>query len=335
MELNLHALPNSQDYFLGGESRLDRIQYQLDRDWTPFLPPYEPQSTAGFDSYGCVGYSLNNCLETLEKRLYGSQYNRSDRFLVVGSGTTPYVGNSLAAVAEFSRKTGAVEESVYPFVKTQSEYFQPIPTNLFAEATRYKLSYTHLYEWVYFQGPGGYVDLQKELWEALSYAPLQITGKFDNVVNGVYNKYTGQANHVVMLFKGVQNEYWEIYDHYDKTIKRLAWDFNFGAVMRHQITKNNYVPVQDLEGKIIKAERPEIYLVSNGKKCHFPDEISLWTTGRALSDVVSVSESTIQAIPDGAALGLGTAIKPQAMKEMLNIFGSEPERAKLLFKKYF
>lgn len=336
MQLNLHTLPNPKDYVYGGETRIDRVVYQENRDWTPFLPAYEPQSTSGFDSYACVAYSLNNCLETLEKRLYGSQFNRSDRFLAVGSGTVPYVGNSLAAVAEFSRKSGAVEESVYPFVKTQSEYFQRIPDNLFAVATRYKLEYEHQYEWVYFSGIGGYVDLQKELWEVLSYAPLQVTGRFDNVVNGVYNSYQGQANHVVMLFKGVQGQYWEIYDHYDKTIKRLAWDFNFGAVMRHHVIKKNYVPLQDLEGKVIKGDTTsEVYLIENGTKRHFTDEISVWSAGRSLSSVTTVPQQTVQAIPDGTPIGMGTAVNAQIMREMLNVFAFEPERAKSLFKKYF
>lgn len=337
MELNLHSLPSAQDDKYGELSRIDRVVYQADRDWTPYLPSYEPQSTTGFDSYGCVAYSLNNCLETLEKRIYGTQLNRSDRFLAVGSGTVPYVGNSLASVAQFNRSNGFIDETDYPFVKTQSEYYQVIPDTLYKKAKLALENYESQYEWVYTRDQmSGGIDLPALLWEALSYAPLQITGRFDNVSNGVYNTYTGQANHVVMLFKGVKNQYWEIYDHYDKSIKRLAWDFNFGAVMRHHVIKKNYVPIQDLEGKIIKEEgKPEIYLVSNGKKCHFPDEITLWTAGRALSDVVTVSQSTIQAIPAGTALGLGTAIKPQAMKEMLNVFGSEPERAKKLFIKYF
>lgn len=336
MELNLHALPNEKDYRFGGTTRIDRVVYQSDRDWTPYLPPYEPQSTLGFDTWGCVAYSLLNCIETLEKRLYGSQRNNSDRFLVVGSGTVPNGGNSMSAVAEWNRTHGTIEEALYPFVKTQSEYYQPLPTNLLVKGVQDLQENTYQYEWVYTRDQmSANVDMQAEIWEALSYAPLQVSLKFDSVSNGVYTGYTGQANHVVMLFKGVKNQYWEIFDHYDKTIKRLAWDFNFGAVMRHHVIRKNYVPIQDLEGKIIKGEKPEVYLVENGQKRHFQDEISLWTNGRTIADVVAVPQSTIEALPVGPQIGLGSAIKPQAMKEMLNVFDLEPERAKLLFNKYF
>jgi len=117
MQLNLHALPNEKDYRFGGTTRIDRNVLQADRDWTPYLPPYEPQSTLGFDTWGCVAYSALNCIETLEKRLYGSQRNNSDRFLVVGSGTTPNGGNSMSAVAEWNRTHGTIEEALYHLLK--------------------------------------------------------------------------------------------------------------------------------------------------------------------------------------------------------------------------
>jgi hypothetical protein len=90
------------------------------------------------------------------------------------------------------------------------------------------------------------------------------------------------------------------------------------------------------EGKLLKEEgKPEVYLCKGGKICLFPDELILWSNGYSLSQVTTVSEGAFKEANVGQPIKIGKAIDAQSLKEMLNIFGSEPERAKLLFKKYF
>jgi hypothetical protein len=42
-------------------------------------------------------------------------------------------------------------------------------------------------------------------------------------------------NHAFTLFDYKLNEYWVIYDHYDISIKKLAWDFRFGGSMKYTL----------------------------------------------------------------------------------------------------
>lgn len=259
------APTDNRDYILGSTSKLPKIILQADRNWLPWKPTKEVQRNNLFDTYGCVSFSRNNCLEIMEKRKYGTEFNRCDRFLVVASGTIPRQGNSMDKVAQTARKHGSVKEEMYPLTPsmTESEYYQAVPEALFVEALTYKDLYEDQYEWVSWGGAD-----KNKMWEALQYGPLQVSIQaYGQYANGVYMPTgTQDTNHLVTLMHADYGKWWKILDHYENEIKTLDWDYYFGAAMRHNIEKRMF--------KLVKGDqKPEVYVVgADGKLRHIYNE---------------------------------------------------------------
>lgn len=90
------------------------------------------------------------------------------------------------------------------------------------------------------------------------------------------------------------------------------------------------------EGKILKEQsKPECYLVQGQKLRLFTDELALWTNNYSLSQVTTVSDGAFEEAVFGEPIKVGNKIDAQILKEMIAIFGNEPDRAKTLFSKYF
>lgn len=292
-----------RDYILGSTSKLPRIIYQTDRNWLAFKPVKEDQKKY-FDTYGCVSFSRNNCLEIMEKRKYGTQFNRSDRFLVVASGTIPRMGNSMDKVALTGHKTGSVEEQKYPFTATmtQDEYYQPIPQELYAEGLKYKDVYTDQYEWVSWGGAD-----KNKVFEALQYGPLQISIQaYGAFVNGVFQPTGNEdTNHLVTLMRwDAMTEPMYILDHYDFEIKKLHPDYYIGACMRHNIERKNTMLT------LVKGEGKEIYIKGvDGTLYHLAGPTS-WDDGVAAGfwtkEYVTVPQIEIELTKKGKPFGFGT-----------------------------
>lgn len=208
---------------------------QSNRDWTPYLPVVEHQIKNLWDSCGCVSFSAWNCLEILHKRLYGIEINKSDRFTVVHSGTIPDKGNYIDAVAECIRKHWSVDEQEYPFVGGQMEYYKPLTPELEAKAQE-QYTYTMNYRWADWAGCDPEV-----LWDALQYSPLQASvHTWGQIVDGVYQRpTTEQTNHLVTIFKGEYEKYWWIFDHYEQSIRKMAWNYYFGSAMTYSLKKKS------------------------------------------------------------------------------------------------
>lgn len=206
------------------------------RDWLKWKPTGEKQNF-GFETYACVSFSAWNCIETLYYRKYGRKPNWSDRFTAKMSDTVLGYGNTAAKVAESIRKDWSVQESRYPFkAKTDAEYYKPITKTLINLAVKEKPKYSYSWHWVAWGG-----DLKREvLWDALQYAPLQVSVlAWEQPKNGIYvRSESDQTNHMVTILKGIWGVRWTIFDHYDKELKDLEWDFRFGSALQHLITKN-------------------------------------------------------------------------------------------------
>ena len=201
----------------------------------------------------------------MEKRLYGTEFNRSDRFLVVASGTIPRMGNSMDKVAQTARKNGSVKEDRYTFSQsmTENEYYQVIPQEIYIEALTYKDLYEDQYEWVSWGGAN-----KEKMWEALQYGPLQVSIQaYGQYMNGIYMPTgTQDTNHLVTLMYAVYNKEWIILDHYSNEIKTLDWNYYIGAAMRHNLVKRMF--------KLVKGdEKPEVYCIgADGKLRHIYNE---------------------------------------------------------------
>lgn len=245
----INKKPDKKDWHLGVISSEKEL---TDGHWDNYLPKIEYQNENGFDTMACVIYSALNCLETLHNRLYAMEVNYSDRFTAKTSGTTTQ-GNTLHNVAECIRKFyGTVKEIDYPSDGDDwNEYYKPITEELLALGKKFYDTYQVNYEWVDNHD-------EYELIEVLKIAPLQVTVHFSGVDDNGYYVSTGKtSNHAVMLYGYKLNEYWLIFDHYSQHIKKLAWGFKFGAIMKYKLSKIKTMRFVKVDNK------PDVYLVKN------------------------------------------------------------------------
>lgn len=248
--------PVAKDWRMGGVSGASKEVLRKDGNYTKFLPSLEIQRGVYGDTMACVTFSALNCLETIAN-LMGMPWNKSDRFTAKMSGTTKS-GNYLRLVAESIRKHGVVDEEVWPYPREQrrpvfdwDQYYAEIPSNVIGEGARWAWKELVQWEWV------GVQDLR----EALVYGPIQVTVRAwpKPQENGLYTDGgIKDRNHAVMLFNAT-DEYYEIFDHYEKSIKRLVPDYRFGSALQYSFVKkvpmNTTLPmlpdnalVQDVEG---------------------------------------------------------------------------------------
>jgi len=221
-----------QDYFGGGKIELGGEVLRPDGQWDDYLPSDELQNK-GFEPSACVSFGTLNCVEVLERFIYGDVENYSDRFLAYASGTT-LQGNSPQKVAEKLRKAGAVKESEWPYPEnaTWTTYYQTPPQNMYTRALEFmaKYDFGHQYE------SADPLSMMK----ALTYSPLGVAvfawPQPDS--EGILHRPLGaQSNHWCMVYGYVPNQYWKVMDTYDNTKKKLAWNFGFEQVKRYTLHK--------------------------------------------------------------------------------------------------
>lgn len=260
-----------EDYLLG---TINKPILRPDGQWKEIVPTIEFQKSyeTGFDSYGCVTFSALNCIETVHKYYY-EEVNYSDRYTVKKSGTEPGRGNTLKAVAESIRKDGVVLEKEYPFVKSQKEYYQPIPAEVEEKAKKIDVGY----EWLWNLYTGWHTNKPSILMQALIYGPIQITlNAWPREKNGIFPRNPGIPNHAVMLVGYKEGEYWEIFDHYQMEFKKLAWDYGIESPLLYSIG-NEVDLVKKYEGKLFKNANSPKYYYSNGKEiAHIKNEKSFY-----------------------------------------------------------
>lgn len=216
------------DDIFGAVSRsIGQEKQNVGGQWVDYLPIGERQYNSFMDSMSCVSYSALNCIEILQKYIWGDNVNYSDRFLAKMSGTTQN-GNYTHIVADTLRNVGVVEEQDWPMVgKTWDEYMDEIPDKVKEKANYFHEKYDVKYEFV----------RKADIVDALEYAPLQVgVYAWPKPVDGVYSDVQGKArNHLVTLIGYEKDKHWLIFDHYENFVKKLAWDYNFGSTIKFSI----------------------------------------------------------------------------------------------------
>jgi len=247
---------NPKDYRFGLVTGLSTEVLNPSRNWSNWIPLYEPQSRTGWDSQSCVTFSALNCLEMLYFRQFGIERNFSDRFTAVASETTTR-GNYLSKVAETIRTVGLVDEQDYPFSDDIKDFWEfhkkPLPDELFIKADKFLDQFKVGWEWA---GAS-----QATIRAALQFSPLSVTVEVGNSVNnkGYYvNHDIIQYGHAIALY-AITDDHYKCYDHYTNKFKNYDILYNFGAVMRWSLEnkkpmKNplnllNNTLVQCVEGK--------------------------------------------------------------------------------------
>src|SRR3990167_4478500 len=99
------------NYVLGGLRSLPKIILQENGQWDNFLPEYEPQFNAEFDTSGCAVWGTENAIEILDRKLSEKQSNYSERFIYIlarvrppGSNPSEYINNGFRIISLFLRQ---------------------------------------------------------------------------------------------------------------------------------------------------------------------------------------------------------------------------------------
>ena len=228
-------------YIFGGQNIPDEI-LQPNGQWDKFLPKDEFQFNKTLDTQNCTNYGTENAIEIIAKRKFGGEYDYSERYLGVMSGTTEQ-GNSPHKVAETIRKeSGLIPESLLPFssiIQSWSQYYSPKPMTepYLSEGKKWLDNYTFLHEWVFTDNNPNKIELIKE---ALKRSPLGISvyaWLYDNAKECYVKPKGVQDNHWVCLYGYEDGKYWLIFDQYDSTHKNLAWDFDFSCAKKYYLAK--------------------------------------------------------------------------------------------------
>jgi hypothetical protein len=236
--LRIEAEARVKDWIFGGISAIEPVNL-VEKGWSDYLPVKEVQRNKFFDSMACVTFSALNCLEILHKRLYEIEVNWSDRWMARVSGTTTK-GNYLSTVADTIRKKGLILEEFWQFdnFKSWNEYMADPPDELDDYGKEFLEHYEVRWEWVMTRNA-------KYLKGVLRIAPLQVTGfAWEKPIDGIYKRTTKKANHAFTVHDYKDGEYWLAFDHYDRSIKKLAWNFKFGHIIKYKLEQKKPMPAQ-------------------------------------------------------------------------------------------
>lgn len=234
--------PKPEDYVLGGKVSLKGEVLAPDGQWDGYLPETEVQNRNNVEPYSCVSFTTNNCIEILERRLFGARDNWSDRFLASLSGTKERMGNTPNNVAETRRKKGCVKEEVWPVdstIDSFDKYYAPVPQNIQTMAIGEGAQYAFGYE---------YVPLNVEsIKEALLYSPVGFSAyAWAKDENGLFYRPQGLSDiHFCTCYGYEEGKYWKIFDSYlddGMILKKVRWDSVPMMAMRYTLNKQVVVP---------------------------------------------------------------------------------------------
>ena len=215
----LFTLPNKKD-----------IPLRPNADWSDDVPKFEPQTNFEFDTFSCCTYASVHALCTLAKAKFGVEWNKSERFTAIMSGTVKDKGNSIRQVVSAMAKFGVVDQADCPFPDemTEDQYFAPIPLTTQFKGRDWLNQYELDWQWVSkFIGiiPTTNKDM---MYEALKYSPL-VTSVDSNSPesNGVIQNQIEKYNHAKYIKSAVYGVSWTTEDSYDGSLNTYAWDYEF------------------------------------------------------------------------------------------------------------
>lgn len=247
--------------------------------WDDDLPKIEIQSFPWGDTYHCAVFGTENCIQTLAKAKYGITEEYSERYLGVLAGIRNGVGGSPNTVAEEWRKNGNLPYDLLPFegVTSWAKFNSPNPMTpaLLAEGKKWGAKWSIGHDWIW--------DFSAQnIMNALMYSPLGVAVyAWPAESNGVYSKPAWATdNHWVELYGYEKGKYWKIFDHYDLTYKRLAWNYAFKFMKRFTLElKGQSEVVLHEEGKklyeqlkkkhLIVIPSGEVYEVRDGYELYY------------------------------------------------------------------
>lgn len=240
----------ADDHYVLGAELLPRIPIMPDGQWDAYLPPKEVQDRNSVETYNCTAYGSLNVMETFIRGLFGASPDFSERYVGILADTQP-PGNSPHKVMETIRKYGVIEDQLLPFndsIRSVEQYYSPKPmnTSLLFKGREWLGEYELKHEWV-FNG-GSVSSKQKAMVEALKYSPLGVSVFGWKEQDGLFIKPEGAVdNHWTTCYGYEEGKYWKIFDSYDYSHKKVAWNTDFMQAKRIYIKMLNAQKVETVK----------------------------------------------------------------------------------------
>lgn len=213
------------DYVMGESSPLPATQNNPSGDWTQYTPGGEKQNKDyAFDTLSCTTFSALNIIETwikwlektgrltdvqreaLDEFYIDREFNISDRFTAIMSGTTKQ-GNSFQKVWDSIRKHGILPERYLRFGgDTWEEYHDPsvITQEMKDKALQFKKLFEFGYSWVdvsklqdYLKSAPIHIAIPQRASHAVEYIADK---KIFNTYNPFIQDYTGDIAYASLPF---------------------------------------------------------------------------------------------------------------------------------------
>ncbi len=226
--------PKPEDYVVGANSPLvSGIVFPDGHGIMDYIKFGEFQKKA-FESMGCVSMSANHNTQIVKAINFGIDENESDRFTIVGSGTTEK-GNTLNNVAQFKKNKSFVLEDQYPWPADMDRktFFQTISDALYKLAEKNGDIWEYKHEWV--------ITSHDNLIDRLKRGqPIQATITDWKERDGINYSVGSDQIHAINIVDREDGKYWWVYDQYDddfiydenfdknKFLKKFDWNFPFG-----------------------------------------------------------------------------------------------------------
>ena len=211
-------------------------------NWKPLLIPDEFQNKNGFDTFGCVTFTILNAYEKLAKLQFNEDWNLSERFTYIVSDTVPGQGNSPRDVAEAVRKLGVLAEKDLPYdelIDSIEKFNSPRPMDkaLLKEALKFLDDYVFRYDFLPLKGVNDVKGDNKVLRDALKRSPIGIALYAWAERDGKYFRPQPSPETHFTLLVNINGEEKEVFDSYAPTMKTLDENFYVATAMRFYLRR--------------------------------------------------------------------------------------------------
>jgi hypothetical protein len=171
-----------------------------------------------------------NMLEIVMARKFGGTHNFAERFVAYFTKHN-FIGGNPHDALEVIRKEGEINEDLLPFTNDVSKgnyLVAKMPISLTVEGRLFLNNYKINHDWVFLPNDTGKAET---IWSVLQYSPVGVSVLAWIKDKKYYTKPKGATDsHWCVIINGEYGKYWEVFDTYDESIKKLEWDydFNFG-----------------------------------------------------------------------------------------------------------
>lgn len=222
----------TEDHYTYGA--LSTARQFKDRNWIAYLPSEEYQKVRRIETSNCTAFGTLNAFEGYMRRVYGHEYNYSDRYLGSRAGTTS-AGNSPHKVIETLRNyAGCISEAELPFsddVQNVDDYYGGVTFSHKLSGVKWLRDWEVKHEWVL---TGQETNWQDQLYDSLLFSPIGIAVNAWHEDNGMYVR-KNKDNHWTDLVYAVKGHYWVVWDSYAPFLKKLDWNYGFTRAKRYEV----------------------------------------------------------------------------------------------------